>query len=232
MTLSRVGQYEQGAPRMSGIAPPGYPREAPVLGTDRGMGDDGRVAADKKRGTQTMRDMVLSLAVILLAAGVIYLFIPHDADRNPVKTVDYRVELSTARRAAPYPIAAPDGLPTGWRATSVTYDASSDKGGAAWHLGFLTGKDQYAAVEQSDARPTAYVEKVDAGRAEDRPAAAPSTATAGCAGTATSTTRWCAAATAGPRSSPARPRWTSWPNWPVRSPRAARRTPKHGHAQA
>ena len=127
------------------------------------MGDDGRVAADKKRGTQTVRDMVLSLAVILLAAGVIYLFIPHDADHDPVKKVDYRVELSTARRAASYPVEAPVGLPGGWRATSVTYDADSDKGGAAWHLGFLTGKDQYAAVEQSDARPGPYVEKVTQG---------------------------------------------------------------------
>jgi hypothetical protein len=127
------------------------------------MGDDGRVAADKKRGTQTVRDMVLSLAVIVLAAGVIYLFIPHDADQNPVKTVNYQVELSTARRAAPYPIVAPEGLPKDWRATSVTYDATSDKGGAAWHLGFLTGKDQYAAVEQSDARPLPYVEQVTQG---------------------------------------------------------------------
>lgn len=126
------------------------------------MGDDGRVAADKKRGTQTVRDMVLSLAVILLAAGVIYLFIPHDAHQNAVKTVNYRVELSTARRAAPYPIAAPEGLPKGWRATSVTYDAHSPKG-AAWHLGFLTGKNQYAAVEQSDARPRSYVEQVTQG---------------------------------------------------------------------
>jgi hypothetical protein len=126
------------------------------------MGDHGRVAADKKRGTQTVRDMVLSLAVILLAAGVIYLFIPHDADRDPVKTVDYQVELSTARRAAPYPVEAPGKLPKGWRATSVTYDAHSPHG-AAWHLGFLTGKDQYAAVEQSDARPQSYVEQVTQG---------------------------------------------------------------------
>jgi hypothetical protein len=126
------------------------------------MGDDGRVAADKKRGTQTVRDMVLSLAVIVLAAGVVYLFIPHDPDRDPVKAVDYRVALSTARRAAPYPIVAPQGLPKEWRATSVTYDAHSDRG-AAWHLGFLTGRDQYAAVEQSDARALPYIETVTQG---------------------------------------------------------------------
>ena len=74
------------------------------------MGD---VAADKQRGTQTVRDMLISLAVILLAAWVIYLFIPHDEEADPVRPVSYRVELDSARRAAPYPVAAPLG-PSCW----------------------------------------------------------------------------------------------------------------------
>lgn len=107
--------------------------------------------------------MVLSLAVIVLAAGVIYLFIPHDEDQNPVKTVSYQVELDTARRAAPYPVAEPKGLPKDWRATSVTYEADGPEG-SAWHLGFLTPDDEYTAVEQSDDEdPAKYVESVTQG---------------------------------------------------------------------
>ena len=124
------------------------------------MGD---VAADKQRGTQTVRDMLISLAVILLAAWVIYLFIPHDEEADPVRPVSYRVELDSARRAAPYPVAAPVGLPDGWRATSVTYQHDGPSG-AAWHLGFLSPNDEYAAVEQSDAaRPAKYVAEVTQG---------------------------------------------------------------------
>ncbi|WSA97125.1 DUF4245 domain-containing protein [Streptomyces sp. NBC_01795] len=127
------------------------------------MRDDGGVAADKKRGAQAVRDMVISLAVILLAAYVIYLFVPHDDKQDPVKPVSYGMELSSARRAAPYPVAAPEGLSENWRATSVRYTADGTKG-AAWHLGFVTPDDEYAAVEQSDQRrPERFIRDVTQG---------------------------------------------------------------------
>ncbi|MFE0873331.1 DUF4245 domain-containing protein [Streptomyces smyrnaeus] len=121
------------------------------------------MAADKKRGAQAVRDMVISLAVIILAAWVIYLFIPHDENKDPVKTVSYRVELASARRAAPYPVAAPQGLSKEWRATSVRYTADGPKG-TVWHLGFVTPDNEYAAVEQSDQeRPVRFIDDVAQG---------------------------------------------------------------------
>jgi hypothetical protein len=121
------------------------------------------VAADKQRGRQTARDMVLSLGVILLAAGVIYLFVPHDTSQNPVKPVSYRVELTSARRGAPYPVVAPAGLSAKWRATSVRYSPDGEQG-ATWHLGFMTPDNQYAAVEQSSSpHPAGYVHQVTQG---------------------------------------------------------------------
>ncbi|EST39068.1 hypothetical protein N566_04085 [Streptomycetaceae bacterium MP113-05] len=120
------------------------------------------MAAEKKRGTQTIRDMVFSVAVVALAAGVIYLFIPHDESKDPVRVVDYTVEVKTASRAAPYPVAAPRGLPEEWRATSVRFDGAGPDG-AAWHLGFMAPGDEYAAVEQSDADPQGFVDDVTYG---------------------------------------------------------------------
>lgn len=107
------------------------------------------------RGRQTVRDMVLSLAVIGVMAGVIYYFTPHGG-ADPVRPVSYTVELGQARRAAPYPVAAPAGLPAGWRATSVRYDGS-DPANAHWHLGFIDPENQYAAVEQSDGDPAGFI---------------------------------------------------------------------------
>lgn len=130
-----------------------------MAGARTGVRDDGGVAVDKKSGPRTVRDMVLSLGVILLAAWVIYLFIPHDEEKDPVKTVSYRVEVSTARRAAPYPVAAPEGLSERWRATSVRYEGRG-RDGATWHLGFMTPANEYAAVEQSDGRPAAFIRDV------------------------------------------------------------------------
>ncbi|MFJ4778639.1 DUF4245 domain-containing protein [Streptomyces sp. NPDC088762] len=98
------------------------------------------------KGKQTVWDMVRSLGLIGILVAGIYFFIPHDDQADPTQTVDYRVETLTARRAAPYPVAAPVGLPAQWRATSVTYER---KNANAWHLGFLDPGRQYVAVEQS-----------------------------------------------------------------------------------
>ncbi|MER5742123.1 DUF4245 domain-containing protein [Streptomyces sp. NPDC059913] len=110
-----------------------------------------------KRGKQTARDMFLSMAVITAVAGSVYIFIPQDKNADPVPAVDYRVELLTARRAAPYPVAAPDGLTGGWKATSVSYDR---KAGNSWHLGFLDPDGKYVAVEQSTSPAKRYVTEV------------------------------------------------------------------------
>ncbi|MEI7033290.1 DUF4245 domain-containing protein [Streptomyces pratensis] len=120
-------------------------------------------AVASMRGKQTVRDMFLSTLVVAACAGGIYLFIPHDENADPVKAVDFSVELSTVRIAAPYPVAAPEGLPEGWKPTSVTYDAAEGK---AWHLGFLDPDGKYVAVEQSTADARTYVPKVTQ-KAED-----------------------------------------------------------------
>ncbi|MBV9022301.1 MAG: DUF4245 domain-containing protein [Streptomycetaceae bacterium] len=118
------------------------------------MGDDGGVAS--KRGKQTVRDMVLSMAVIMLVvAGIYALFLPHGT-KESITQVDYSIELGQARRAAPYPVAAPSGLSGQWRATSVTYDDSDPKN-AQWHLGFLDPENQYAAIEQSNGDAARFI---------------------------------------------------------------------------
>ncbi|MGW7002643.1 DUF4245 domain-containing protein [Streptomyces sp. NPDC054933] len=107
------------------------------------------------RGKQTVRDMVLSIAVIGVLVAGIYVFVPH-TEGDPVKTVSYEVELGQARRVAPYPVAAPEGLSSHWRATSVTYDGSDPKN-SQWHLGFIDPQNQYVAVEQSNGDPQQFI---------------------------------------------------------------------------
>ncbi|UQX05127.1 DUF4245 domain-containing protein [Streptomyces sp. RerS4] len=109
------------------------------------------------KGKQTVWDMVRSLAVIGVVVAGIYLFIPHDEDADPTRTVDYRVETLTARRAAPYPVAVPMGLPQEWRATSVTYER---KNANSWHLGFQDPDREYVAVEQSTDTSEKYIGRV------------------------------------------------------------------------
>jgi len=107
--------------------------------------------------------MVLSLGLIGIVAGFIYVFIPNDDSEPPLQRVDYRVELLTARRAASYPVAAPEGLPTGWKATSVRFRGDEFD---AWHLGFHDPDGEYVAVEQSTRKPVTFIEDASQGAEE------------------------------------------------------------------
>ncbi|SMF11722.1 Protein of unknown function [Streptomyces sp. Amel2xC10] len=121
---------------------------------------DDRGVAGSNGKQKSARDMILSLGLIIIAAWVIYLFVPHD-DRAPdIQRVDYRVELLTARRAASYPVAAPEGLPETWKATSVRFDgADSD----AWHLGFHAPDGEYVTIEQSTQKRARFIDEASQG---------------------------------------------------------------------
>ncbi|MEV5931673.1 DUF4245 domain-containing protein [Streptomyces sp. NPDC052079] len=112
---------------------------------------------------KSARDMILSLALIVLAAGVVWLFIPHEDGEPDIKRVDYRVDLLTARRAASYPVAAPEGLPEAWKPTSVRFQGAEAD---AWHLGFHAPDGEYVAVEQSAGKRAAFIEDTTQGAAK------------------------------------------------------------------
>lgn len=145
--------------RGAGIAP------TPAGGPQPGMGDDRGVAADK-RGNKTLRDLILSLFVLGFVVFAIYLFIPHDSHADPVVVVPYSVELGQARRDAPYPVAGPEGLGADWRSTSVTY-SDTDPKNVTWHIGFVGPKQQYVAIEQSNAASDAFAAAVTLGSHRD-----------------------------------------------------------------
>ncbi|MFF8725198.1 DUF4245 domain-containing protein [Streptomyces sp. NPDC015171] len=117
--------------------------------------------AGSKGKQKTARDMIISLVLISVAAAVVYfLVIPRDDHAPDLKRVDYRVELLTARRAASYPLAAPEGLPDTWKPTSVRFQgAKSDR----WHLGFQTPGGQYVQVEQSTEKRADFIEQASQG---------------------------------------------------------------------
>ncbi|MGF1431548.1 DUF4245 domain-containing protein [Kitasatospora sp. LaBMicrA B282] len=124
------------------------------------------MAAGNKRGRQTVRDMILSMIAVMGVAMVAYLTIPHSNEGDPVRVVDYSAALASAKRAAPYPVLAPEGLSAQWRATSVSYQVDPD-GHAGWHLGFVTPAGKYASVEQSNEPKADLLKTVVAGYAPD-----------------------------------------------------------------
>jgi hypothetical protein len=108
--------------------------------------------------------IVTVLAVLAFAA---FRALTSDNKPTPVRAVDYAAMLRAGRADGKLAVLAPASLPTGWRATSATYDTGSSP---AWHLGLLTAKQAYVGVEESQGSAKDLVEEhvdVDARQGKD-----------------------------------------------------------------
>lgn len=98
--------------------------------------------AKRKRGTETVRDMVLSLiAVFAVILPFYWLAGLSDDEKGGIKPVDPSPQYAALRQAVPG-VPVPTGLPKGWVATSSTLDGSDLR------VGYVTpggGYAEYAA---------------------------------------------------------------------------------------
>jgi hypothetical protein len=130
----------------------------------------GAVCEDKNvaRTTRqaTVDDMIRSLALLVIPLAVIAIIFTNVPRDHPVKEVDWKPVLATARKQAPYQVLAPTNLPDGWRATRVAWVPQGRpylNGEASprnlWQLGFLTPDDAFIDLNQGDAQPEEMVDQ-------------------------------------------------------------------------
>ena len=106
---------------------------------------------------QTVRDMVISLAVVLASIAVI-MAITWRPTPDPVRVIDPTPALVQARAEADYPILYPAGLDAAWRPTSARWEITpASAPDPAWHVGFVTPDDAYAQLGQSVTEDPSYV---------------------------------------------------------------------------
>ena len=122
--------------------------------------------ARANRLASTPGDMIRSLALILIPLVILTVLFTEVPDDPPVKEVDWRPVLATARRDAPFPVLAPTNLPAGWRATQADWVEVGEpflNGEPSvrnlWQLGFLTPDDVFIGLDQGDLRPDDLVEE-------------------------------------------------------------------------
>jgi Protein of unknown function (DUF4245) len=112
----------------------------------------------RRRGFETVGDMVRSLGVVLAAVAVILLITlrPHPA---AIKIVDPTQARQAAQAVAKFSAEQPSGLGVKWRLTSARFQPAivSPTGSDVWHLGWVTPQNRYAALEQSDGAVTVLV---------------------------------------------------------------------------
>lgn len=112
------------------------------------------------------------IGAMLVLIGVVLAFVVfREVNRNdpadPVKPVDYAAPARYAQQSVDYELLAPETLPDGWKATSVSFRAQPDQ---AWHLGCLTEDGHYVGLEQAERPAYAMVDDFvdkDASRGPD-----------------------------------------------------------------
>jgi hypothetical protein len=112
--------------------------------------DDGPVSTPAPRSSYangSVANMIRSLLVIgVIVVGLIAI-VPrvNTVSQPPVDVTDASVEIA---KESGWPIERPEGLPDGWRPTSVRYVRSTD-GFMTWHAGYQSPTGNYVALEQT-----------------------------------------------------------------------------------
>jgi Protein of unknown function (DUF4245) len=104
-----------------------------------------------RRLRTTVRDMILSMTLIVLPILAVFWLMPSNASSTPVSVVsasEYQAMLSAARTNLPFTALSPTGLSAGWQLTSDEYEPAGESA-ADWHLGYLTPSGKYAVLEQT-----------------------------------------------------------------------------------
>ncbi|WP_239308412.1 DUF4245 domain-containing protein [Frankia sp. Cj3] len=111
----------------------------------------------RRRGQETIRDMLLSLGVVMAGVALFTLFMPR-GDADSVVAVDTAAPLAAFARVAPFGVAEPTGLPGYWKATSIRTQAPPGASRAdviELRIGYVVdrpGNRTYAQLNQGNAR--------------------------------------------------------------------------------
>ena len=110
------------------------------------------------RPPQTFGAMAGALVFLLLVVigWVVFRAVTSDHKTTPIRTVDWTAWAKAGRADQVLALYAPKALPSGWRATSVTYVGGNQP---QWHLGMLTDQGKYVGIEESRTTTTKLVEQ-------------------------------------------------------------------------
>ncbi|WP_462187146.1 MULTISPECIES: DUF4245 domain-containing protein [unclassified Frankia] len=115
----------------------------------------------RRRGQETIRDMALSLAVVMAGVLLFVIFVmPRGSDEPTVKVVATSEPMAAFARQAPYSPLGPAGLPSYWKPTSIRLTlptGGADGGPAEATIGYVVDRPDhrtFARFVESNA-PTA-----------------------------------------------------------------------------
>src|SRR4051795_7152621 len=111
----------------------------------------------RDRSRYSLTNMALSLGIIVGIVVLLVVLLPRP-HYDAVKEIDPRQAILSAQRVAPYHVVAPTGLPDTWRATSATVTGPDEDHVVHLHVGYVTPKGAYVAVEESNTEAIPFIE--------------------------------------------------------------------------
>ncbi|MDF2144365.1 DUF4245 domain-containing protein [Knoellia sp. p5-6-4] len=104
----------------------------------------------------TVANMARSLLVVAALVAALIAIVPrvNTVSQPPVNVAAAAVEVA---RESGWAISRPEGLPEGWKATSVRYVRSTD-GLQTWHAGYQSPTGNYVALEQTQDATQGWIE--------------------------------------------------------------------------
>lgn len=124
--------------------------------------------------TGTARDMIVSLAVILVPVGIVWGVLSYAPDAPEVDTVNPTPVMSRAASVAPFHLLEAKNLPDGWRATSARFASQGQRfvgdqtaTGDWWEIGYLSPDDIHFALNQRSGDPGAWLAALTRSGIED-----------------------------------------------------------------
>lgn len=117
----------------------------------------------RPRGSETIRDIVLSMAVVGVVVLATYWVVAWQRPeaQGPIRpAVDVERVVGQVRAGDPFAVWEPRP-PDGWTATSAWFDSATVSGvdGGVLHVGYVTPDDSYAEVKQTDASTAVVIDE-------------------------------------------------------------------------
>lgn len=119
------------------------------------INNDGAMAG-RPRGFETVRDMVLSMALVGAVALGLYAVVAWQRPevQGPIRPmIDVANVVEQVDVSGPFPVQLPTDLPVGWVPTSAWFDGPEKQpglSGSVLHIGYETPSGTYAEVKQTD----------------------------------------------------------------------------------
>lgn len=120
---------------------------------------------EKPRSQQTVRDLLISMAVVGGFVAFLYLIVLRPSP-DPVRVVEVTGPAATAAASGAFTVLVPE-LPPTWRATSARYVQGPTQGTGSWFNGYVDPTTEFVAVAQRDYETEDFIaETTENGKAE------------------------------------------------------------------